>query len=292
MKRNGCALYSLIALAIMFVGGNFFRPLSIMGCAVTPSRFRGQVMDQHGSPVPNAKIQFSRHLTILSFTGERSSQIADENGCFSYYGIVGAGLLVSVSKPGYYPLLGGNVPDGLQESQRAYVGPYDRAFSPMKREILNLYKPPPAESLVYGRERNFRMARDGSPLVLRFDGDHQVEVRTWTSEAGTPDERTYTWRSELNVIDGGMQSRNGEFAFEAPADGYAQSTKIEMPALIDGNPNSKWNSQFEQDYFFRFDDGCYGRAKIEIISGGDHFLIFESYFNPKPESRNLSVIPK
>lgn len=292
MKRKGCALYSLIALAIIFVGGNFFPPLSIMGCAVTPSRFRGQVMDQHGSPVPNAEIQFSRHLTIMSFTGERSSQVADENGCFSYYGIFGAGLVVTASKSGYYPLYGGNAPDRLRQSQKAYWGGYDDVSSPRKLEIFHLFKPSPAEDLVYGRERSFRMAKDGSPLVLSFDGKHQLEVRTWTSEAGKPDERAYTWRSELKVINGGMQSRNSEFAFEAPADGYAATTAIDMPAIVEGKPNSKWNSRFEQDFFFRFNDGCYGRAKIEIISGGDHFLIFEPYLNPKPGSRNLSVIPK
>lgn len=263
-----------------------------MGCAVTPSRFRGQVLDQHGAPVPDAVIQFSRHLTVLSFAGERSSQVADENGCFSYYGVFGAGLLVSVSKPGYHPLLGGNVSDVLQKSQKAYCGVYDQVFSPMKQEIFHLYKPPPAEDLVYSREKNFRMAKDGSPLILSFNDRHQVEVRTWTDERIAPDGRTYNWRSELKVINGGMQTRTSEFAFEAPAGGYASTTKIDMPTLVDGKPNSNWNSRLEQDYFFRFDDGCHGRAKIQFISGGDHFLIFEPYLNPRPGSRNLSVFPK
>jgi hypothetical protein len=184
------------------------------------------------------------------------------------------------------------VPSGLQESQRAFWGVYDQASSPRKREIFHLYKPPTGEELVYGREKSFRMAKDGSPLLMNFDDRHQVEVRTWTDEPRTPNDRIYNWRSELRVINGGMQKRTAEFVFEAPAEGYVDIIKIGMPALLGGRTNANWNSQFEGDYFFRFSDDCYGRATIEIISGGDHFLVFEPYLNPKVGSRNLSVIPK
>jgi hypothetical protein len=263
-----------------------------MGCAVTPSRFIGQVLDQHGNPIPNAKIEISRHLTIFSFHGERSTHKADAEGRFSYFGIFGAGILVTVSKSGYIPLFSGNVPSGLQESQRAFWGGYDQVSSPGRREIFHLYQPPAAEELIYGREKSFRMAKDGSPLILNFDDRHQIEIRTWTEEPSAPNGRDYNWRSELKVINGGMQRRTNEFVFEAPADGYEDITKIEMKALLGGKTNPNWSSRFEQDYFFRFSDDCYGRATIEIISRGDHFLVFEPYLNPKAGSRNLSVIPK
>ena len=292
MKRKGCLFYFLMGLGVMLLCGNFMPPLSLAGCAVTPSRFTGQVLDQHGKPVPHAKIEISRHLTIFSFHGERSSVGADEEGCFSYFGIFGAGLHVAVSKSGYLPLFSGNVPKGLQKSQRAFWGGYDHRSSPRKREIFHLFKPPPAEDLVYGREKSYRMAKDGTPLILSFDDRHQIEVRTWTEEPKSPNERSYNWRSELKVIDGGMQKREHELMFEAPADGYVETIRIDKPSLSEGQPNSMWSSRFEQDFFFRFHDGCHGRARIKIISGGDHFLVFEPYLNLKAGSRNLSVIPK
>lgn len=292
MKRKGCSIYILAALGAILLCGNFLPPFSLVGCAVTPSRFIGQVLDQHGEPVPHATIDISRHLTIFSFHGERSHAEADAEGRFSYYGIFGAGLCISASKSGYLPLFSGNLPKGLQESQRAYWGGYDHVSSPRKREIFHLYKPPVAEELVYGREKRLRMAKDGTPLILSFDDRHHIEVRTWTDEPASPNDRSYNWRSELKVINGGMQRRVGEFLFEAPPEGYTSITTINMPALVDGKPNTRWNSQFEHDYFFRFSDDCYGRAKVRIISGGDHFLIFEPYLNPKAGSRNLSVIPK
>ena len=292
MKRKGCLFYFLMGLGVMLLCGNFMPPLSLAGCAVTPSRFIGQVLDQHGKPVPHAKIEISRHLTIISFHGERSSAEADEEGRFSYFGIFGAGLHVAVSKSGYLPLFSGNVPKGLQESQRAFWGGYDQVSSPRKREVFHLYKPPAAEELVYGHEKSFRMAKDGMPLTLNFDDRHRIEVRTWTEDPVSPNDRSYNWRGEIKVLDGGMQKRASAFSFEAPTDGYASDTKIDMPTMIDGKTNPNWNSQFEQDFFFRFTDGCFGRATIEIISGGDHFLIFEPYLNPRAGSRNLSVVPK
>lgn len=292
MKRKGFLFYILTGVGVILLCGNFLPPLSLASCAVTPSRFIGEVVDQHGEPVPHAKIEISRHLTVFSFHGERSSTEADEQGHFSYYGIFGAGLHVSASKSGYLPLFSGNVPKGLQESQRAFWGGYDHVSSPRKREVFHLYKPPAAEELVYGREKSFRMAKNGTPLTLSFDDRHQIEVRTWTEDLASPNDRSYNWRSEIKVLDGGMQKRASEFLFEAPTDGYTTNTKIDMPAVNDGRANPSWNSRFEQDYFLRFSDDCFGRAKIQIFSGGDHFLIFEPYLNPKNGSRNLSVIPK
>lgn len=92
MKRKGCLIYFMTGLGAMLLCGNFLPPFSLAGCAVTPSRFVGQVLDQHGEPVPNAKIEISRHLTVFSFHGERSYAEADAEGGFSYYGIFGAGL--------------------------------------------------------------------------------------------------------------------------------------------------------------------------------------------------------
>jgi len=118
MKRKGCLFYILTGME-SYSSAELPASFVVGGLCLTPSRFIGQVLDQHGEPVTHAKIEISRHLTIFSFHGERSSAEADEEGR-PYFGIFGAGLHVAVPKSGYLPLFSGNVPKGLQESQRAF----------------------------------------------------------------------------------------------------------------------------------------------------------------------------
>ena len=82
---------------------------------------------------------------------------------------------------------------------------------------------------------------------------------------------------------GGLLKREDAFAFEAPQEGYAASNTNDMPASL-GN---QWRSFAERSYFIKFDDGTFARANLEMHAAGDHFVVWESFFNPKPGSRNL-----
>ena len=152
--------------------------------------------------------------------------------------------------------------------------------------IFRLHKVGATEPLVKIEEKNFRMARDGIPLSIAVDeqGAHQVVLRCWNQELQRPvGQRQYDWKLEVSVPNGGLLARKDAFDFEAPQDGYAPSETIDMPVSL----GSQWRSSVERSYFIRFADGNFARAKLEMHPGGDHFVVWESFYNPKAGSPNL-----
>lgn len=221
------------------------------------------------------------------------TRTTDTEGCFSIGNIVGLTLAVAVSKEGYKGIpqndsrtvtSSGVFEYGLESIQ----GPHQ----PDKNTpvIFRLYKIGPTEPLLKIGEKNFRMTRDGTPLSIAVDeqGARQVVLRCWNEELNRPvGQRQYDWKLEVSVPNGGLLVRKDAFAFEAPQDGYARSDTVDMPAAL-GN---QWRSFAERSYFIRFEDGTFARAKLEMHPGGDHFVAWESFLNPKPGSRNLEYDP-
>src|SRR5438034_5686516 len=139
-----------------------------------------------------------------------------------------------------------------------------------------------------GGKKNFRIARDGSPLSISLDqqGGHQIVVRCWNQElTRPPGRRQYDWRLEITVPNGGLIARKDAFEFEAPEGGYLPSDSVEMPATL----GDQWRSSAERSYFVRFDDETFGRVELEMQAGGDHFVVWKSFLNPKAGSRNLET---
>lgn len=75
--------------------------------------------------------------------------------------------------------------------------------------------------------------------------------------------------------------------FEAPANGYATKATIEMPTTA----TPVWGDSAERSYFIRFNDGVHARVGLRMHAGGDHFVVWESYLNPKAGSRTLETEP-
>lgn len=253
----------------------------------TPIAFYGRVMDQYGDPIPDADVRLSAN--DKAFGGHPSQYVrkTDIDGRFWIEGIVGITLGVEISKPGYHsipPAYGKVTSSGLFEYGLSSQGSH--RSSKDAPTIFTLLKVGTIEPLVKIGKKNFRMARDGSPLSIAVDeqGAHQVILRCWSQELQRPEtQRQYDWRLEVTVAKGGLLRREDAFAFEAPQDGYVSSETIEMLASM-GN---QWRSFFERSYFIKFDDGTFARANLEMQAEGDHFVVWESFFNPKPSSRNL-----
>jgi hypothetical protein len=49
----------------------------------------------------------------------------------------------------------------------------------------------------------------------------------------------------------------------------------------------KWSSIAERQYFIKTGHGHFARATLRMRTGGDHFAVVDSYFNPVRDSRNL-----
>lgn len=252
---------------------------------LTPITFYGRVVDQHGAPISGADVKLSANDKILRPSSEYTRK-TDQSGNFEISGIVGLALAVAVSKPGYLKIPHHEAPPTSSGLFDYGVG--TRPHQPDKSApvVFRLYKLGKIEPLVKIGEKNFRIARDGTPLSIAVEeqGAHQVILRCWNQELQRPvGQRQYDWRFEINVPNGGLLVRNDAFAFEAPQEGYASSDTVEMPASL-GN---QWRSFAERSYFIRFADGTFARAKLEMQAGGDHFVVWESFYNPKAGSPNL-----
>jgi Carboxypeptidase regulatory-like domain len=258
----------------------------------TPIAFYGRVIDQHGNPVPEADVKLSANDKAFGGRPTEYTRKTDAAGAFSIAGIGGLTLAVEVSKPGYRvipPAYGKVTSSGLFEYGLSSRGPYQSSKD--APTIFTLHKIGVVEPLVKVGEKNFRIARDGSPLSISLDeqGGHQVVLRCWNKELQRPSgQRQYDWLLEITVPNGGLVARKDAFEFEALEDGYSPSDTVEMPASL-GN---QWRSFAERAYFFRFEDGTFARANLRMRAGGDHFVVWESFFNPKSGSRNLEHDPK
>ncbi len=252
----------------------------------TPIIFFGRVIDQHNNPVPDADVKCYPNDRAWTSSSQYQRK-SDSAGYFSIDGVVGSSLGVEVSKPGYlvFPWSDSRVTSSGLFKYAAGTGRHvpDRD-NPV---IFRLHKIGVTEPLVKIGEKNFRITRDGSPLSIAVDeqGAHQVVLRCWNQELQRPaGQRQYDWRLEVSVPNGGLQVRKDAFDFEAPQDGYAASDTVDMPASL-GN---QWRSFAERSYFIRFADGTFARAKMEMHPGGDHFVAWESFYNPKAGSPNLA----
>ena len=253
----------------------------------TPIAFYGRVIDQYGDPVPDADVKLSANDKAFGGQPSHYARKTDTAGRFSIEGIVGITLGVEVSKPGYRgipPVYGKVTSSGLFEYGLSSQEPYHSSKD--APTIFTLHKVGTIEPLVKVGEKNVRIARDGSPLSIAVDGQgaHPVILRCWNQELQRPaNQRQYDWRLEITVSNGGLLKREDAFAFEAPQDGYVSSNTNEMLASL----GDQWRSVAERSYFIKFDDGTFARANLEMHAGGDHFVVWESFFNPKPGSRNL-----
>lgn len=255
-----------------------------------PIDFYGRVLDQYGLPVPDANVELSAND---KWTGPPSKfdRKTDVKGIFSITGIHGLTLSARVFKTGYREIprpYGRVTSSGLFEYGLSSQGPY--RSSKQNPTIFTLYKIGVLEPLVKVGEKNFRMARDGTPVSIAVDaqGVHPVVVRCWNQELQRPaGQRQYDWRLEISVPNGGLLARKDAFAFEAPLYGYMPTETIEMPVSL-GN---QWRSFAERSYFIRFEDGTFARATLEMHAAGDHFVVWESFYNPKAGSPNLESPP-
>lgn len=261
---------------------------------LTPINFYGKVVDHHGAPVADADVKLYVNDKPLGKSSKYFRK-TDAAGTFSLTWATGITLGVEVSKLRYrrIPPKDGEVTSsgffeyGLAPSR----GPHRSTKG--APTIFTLYKIGMTEPLVKVGERNFRLARDGSPMTISLDGrgGHQVIFRCWNGELGRPPgQQKYDWRLEVGVPGGGLMEREDAFAFEAPEGGYGPSDTIQKFASQPWGYGG-WNSSAERSYFFHFADGTCARAEMRMQAGGDHFVVWESFFNAKPGSRNLESDP-
>lgn len=250
----------------------------------TPITFYGRVVDQRGDPVAHAEVEYGL-LDKFNEPGSVGKSSADESGHFTIRGVRGAAISVSVNKEGYYFV------EALSKGSFAYGHGPDSTTKPAPSRddpaVFVLQKMGEPEPLIMVESRTFRIRRDGTPVWVdlttgKVSDAGQLKVEAWTGERVPGGPRFYDWRCRISVPGGGLVEREGQFVFEAPADGYREFDEMVMPKDAD-----QWSGQSERQYFIKLPEGRFARIKFKMIAGGDHFFRLESYFNPRSGSRNL-----
>lgn len=250
----------------------------------TPINFWGKVVDEKGDPVSGALVKLGTADQLLQ-AGTRYERITDVHGLFSVLDAKGLSISVNVSKGGYYQT-------SRSRGQLSYSQPYGNKEplpAPDKPTIFELRKMGETMPLIHFAERPIRLPKNGFPIEVNLKtglttGQGNLKVQCWTNDQVKNAHGHYEWKCVLTVSEGGLIERIDRFAFEAPVDGYQKSVKL--------TPSSeKWASNVEKQYFIKLSDDRYARINFRMRTGGEHFFVIESYFNPTPGSRNLEYDP-
>lgn len=261
-----------------------------------PMRLHGVVVDQAGTPISGATVNYSvsNRLTGMGIENSRGATVSDSEGRF-VINERGMGINVRVSKEGYYQILG----DDPRASVRGFYngdrpGKSDELIPPPSTPaVFVLRKMGDPVPLVQLTRRSVMVAKDGTPTEISLvtgertpAGTGDLRVEAWTNDQDRTAKGRYDWRCRVSVPGGGLIEATGDFAFEAPEDGYVESVELGEKA-----EQSRWLGDAERQFFLRLADGRHARIKFRMIAAGEHFFLIESALNPEPGSRNLEALP-
>lgn len=272
---------------------------SVASLYARPLSFYGKVVDERGKPVEGASVRYSiNNNPDPTKSGTRGELRSDPNGDFAISDR-GLGIYIEVSKEGYHRMPNG---ENAPASQGTFANHEKRSdtTAPMPtandRALFVLRKAGEAAPLVHVRKTSIRVPKDGTPTEIDLStgkvvaaGAGNLRVEVWTLDQGINPNRglPYDWECRVSVLDGGLMERTEQFAFEAPKNGYRTSFEAGM-----AKDAARWRDGTERDFFVRLADGRFARVSLGVITGGDHFIVFESWVNPKPGDRNLEFNPK
>lgn len=264
-----------------------------------PLHLYGLVLDTEGNPIAGARVSYSVGNKVVntdSVIGSTDGEtLSGTDGRFEIRER-GIGVSVRISKEGYYQILGADEP---YASARGFYngdhpGKSDELPPPASAPaIFVLRKMGNAVPLVQLPRRSILVSKNGTPAEISLAtgktapaGKGDLRVEAWTNDETPNAKGRYDWRCRITIPGGGLTEAKGNFAFEAPSDGYAES--IELGEKAD---QPRWLGDAERQFFVRLADGRHARIKFRMIAGGDHFFLIESALNPEPGSRNLEAAP-
>jgi hypothetical protein len=262
----------------------------------TPITFYGKVTDQNGEAIADAKVQLRALDNVDDKKDSNYETHSDAKGLFSLRNAHGFALTIFVSKDGFASAKNDH---GKSSSSGIFwfVDTGEGVYQPDEKNpvLFVLRKPEFIGANLKARNKNVRIARDGSPAMFSMDKNdaspaHALVFRCWNDElnARPRNQREYDWKLEVSVAQGELQVRTDASTFQAPTQGYGPSDTISMPS----NLGRAWRDSAQKSYFVRFQDGTFARIDLDMRAGGDHFAVLKSYWNPQPNDRKLEAAPK
>jgi hypothetical protein len=260
-----------------------------------PFSFIGRIVDDNGLPVSDATAEWRANNNPNPYgTGATGKATTDSKGMFSVNSH-GMSLFVKVWKRGFY-----EVPTdskGIRGSSGGFSNAEIRGNtdSPMGTEsspaVFVLRKKGESVALIHASERPVKVPKDGAPVEIALEngkpvppGQGDLRIECWTEDQVRDAQGNYPWHCRVSVPGGGLAKREGEFLFEAPPEGYQRQDDMTPP-------DERWSAKAERSYFVKTAGGHFARVNLRMHTGGEHFVVIESYFNPQPGSRNLEYDP-
>jgi hypothetical protein len=268
---------------------------AVLAALSKPISFWGKVVDQQDKPVGGATVEWSANNNANPYgSGTKGWTESDANGMFAItsYGI---GLYAKVSKDGY-----SQIPTELRKprgssggfSNAAKLGNTDSPMGTRSNPaVFVLHKKREAAELTHVPERPVKVPKNGAPVEISLTtreavpaGEAGLRLACWTEDQNKDAQGHYPWLCRISVPSGGLVKREGDYDFEAPVEGYQPSDDI-------GPPADRWSANAERQFFVKMADNRFARVNLRMRTGGEHFVVIESYLNPQPGSRNLEYDP-
>jgi hypothetical protein len=251
---------------------------------LTPISIYGRVVDENGSPVPEATVEIGIADNPRK-TGSSYVKTTDTNGSFSLDRVHGIAFSLKASKAGYYTI-------NASKGHRNILAPgNDETPQPTREQpvVLTLRKQENPIPLLTIKTRQVDVPRTGEPITVNLEtgdtGNGELQIASWIANA---EQRPFDWKYQLMIPGGGLMERSGEFEFEAPLAGYQPTVEIDMPTNA-----PRWSPRASKAYFAKLPNGRYARLLINLYpSQRRNFVVIESYINPSPGDRNLEFDPK
>jgi len=270
----------------------------LMKLLKTPIAFYGKVVDDKGNPIEGADVKISVQTQLNPYeSNPKYSRRSDKDGLFSITGVQGASVYIAVSKNGYYKIEPSDGQVGSAARIR-YADAGDRANTelpiPTKDNptVFVLRKMGETEPLIVVRQQSVLLPKNGTPVDISLrtgkvvpTGQGDIRVECHTQDQNKDAQGHYPWTCTISVPGGGLVERTGGFEFTAPTEGYQSSVVL-------GPPEERWVSFAERQYFVKTAKDQYARIEINLRTGGDHFMMIDSYLNPQAGSRNLEYDPE
>ena len=286
---------SIMMAAVMLLGSCSFLPGS-PDYRKSHVYFYGKVVDQHGKPVPHAKVYFgvSRHGFVGNSNGYFYDIITDADGKFAIEGIEGHSLnFKNVEKTGYE--YGGGI--GSFRGFPRYSGknaPKSRLWtetSEAKPVVFQMWKKTEAEPLIYNDDARVYPFPNGQfeTVNLQGKGESIGDFKVSSVRSGTRS-NPGDWKIVIEAIDGGFIESDEVFMNIAPEDGYQRKVVLSYKK---GDEN--YVSRVRKKYYLKSRGGqSYARLDMQIrpfFNDKKSGLRFKYWLNPNG-SRNLQYDPK
>ena len=292
MKRNRIIILVLLLLVIgavllLLLSAN--QRIAYMAAFLTPIAFWGKVVDESGRPVSSATVKLGANNNPNPMgKGSTYELTTDASGLFSIKNIRGIALSVGVSKNGYYSTeqSRGTANYVLKNNTDLPVPTPDNPSVFVLRKM--------GESAALVRVENYaNLPKNGAPVMIdlesgKVSAQGDVKVECWVQDQGvdTSVHNPYDWRCVISVPGGGLAERADSLDFIAPDASYQQSDVIQMPKTME-----RWGNQASKEYFIKRANGTFGRVQIQVVTGANNYVRFESYVNPETGNRNLQYDP-